>query len=68
MLGEGLLLLSYPHLRWALLFFVINAIYIPVMEEPLLLRRFGEDYREYCRHVPRLIPRLSRWKGNESKS
>ena len=60
-LGEGLLLLSYPHLRWALLFFVINAIYIPLVEEPQLLRRFGEDYREYSRHVPRLIPRLRPW-------
>lgn len=62
-LAEGLVLLSYPHLRWGLLFFVINAIYIPAFEEPVLRRRFGEDYREYCRHVPRLIPRLSPWSG-----
>lgn len=62
-LGEGLLLLSKPHLGWALLFFVINAIYIPLVEEPQLLHRFGEDYREYCRQVPRLIPRLRPWSG-----
>lgn len=67
-LGEGLLLLSYPHLQYALLFFVINVIHIPLLEEPLLLRRFGDGYREYCRNVPRLIPRLSPWKGNESGS
>jgi protein-S-isoprenylcysteine O-methyltransferase Ste14 len=64
LLGESLILLSHPHFTWALLFIGINAVYIPLMEEPFLLRRFGEDYREYCRHVPRLIPRLSPWKGN----
>jgi len=63
LLGEGLLLRSHSQLRWALLFIVINAIYIPLFEEPVLLRRFGEDYREYCRHVPRLIPRLRPWTG-----
>ena len=68
LLDEGCMLLSSPHPLWALVFFGINAIYIPLMEEPFLLRRFGEDYREYCRHVPRLIPRLRPWKGNESQS
>ena len=27
-------------------------------EEPALRRLFGSDYGEYCRHVPRWIPRL----------
>jgi hypothetical protein len=26
-----------------------------------LAERFGADYREYCRHVPRLVPRLRPW-------
>jgi protein-S-isoprenylcysteine O-methyltransferase Ste14 len=25
------------------------------------VRRFGEPYREYCRHVRRVIPRLRPW-------
>ena len=61
LLGEALLLRSRAHLVWTLLFFVLNAIYIPSVEEPQLARRFGEDYREYRRHVPRLIPRLRPW-------
>jgi protein-S-isoprenylcysteine O-methyltransferase Ste14 len=61
LIGEALLLLSWPHATWALLFFVINAIYIPLLEEPMLAERFGESYREYCRHVPRLLPRLPPW-------
>jgi len=39
----------------------INAIYIPLLEEPGLVRRFGADYETYRRHVPRWIPRLSPW-------
>jgi protein-S-isoprenylcysteine O-methyltransferase Ste14 len=59
--GEALFLLSRPHLTWALVFLAINAIYIPLLEEPILTLRFGNAYREYCRHVPRLLPRLRPW-------
>ena len=62
LLGEALLLLSRPHVEWALIFLLINAVYIPLLEEPLLLERFGDGYREYCRHVPRLLPRLRPWR------
>jgi protein-S-isoprenylcysteine O-methyltransferase Ste14 len=60
--GESLLLLSRPHGLWALTFLGINAVYIPLLEEPRLAGRFGDAYREYCRHVPRLVPRLTPWK------
>ena len=62
LLGEALLLLSRPHLEWALICLLINAVYIPLLEEPMLLERFGDAYREYCRHVPRLLPRLRPWR------
>ena len=64
LLGEGLVLLSRSQLTWALIFFGINAVYIPLLEEPDLLHRFGDDYREYCRHVPRLLPRWRPWVPN----
>jgi protein-S-isoprenylcysteine O-methyltransferase Ste14 len=47
-----------------LLFLLINAVFIPLLEEPLLRERFGDEYREYCRHVPRLLPRLNPWRGS----
>jgi protein-S-isoprenylcysteine O-methyltransferase Ste14 len=59
--GEALVLLSGPHMQWALIFLVINFIYIPLLEERQLKERFGEAYLEYCRHVPRLLPRLTPW-------
>lgn len=60
--GEALVLLSRTHLTWALIFLGINAIYIPLVEEPLLHDKFGASYGEYCRQVPRLLPRLRPWR------
>ena len=60
--GEAVVLLSLAHAIWAVGFLALNLLYIPVVEEPQLERRFGESYREYCRHVPRFIPRFSPWR------
>ena len=59
--GEAGVLLSRPQLEWALVFLALNLIYIPLVEEPMLLDRFGDDYREYRRHVPGLLPRWRPW-------
>lgn len=61
--GEALILGSWPHTTWALFVLFVNLVYIPALEEPLLEQRFGNSYREYCRHVPRFIPRLRPWAG-----
>ncbi|MFQ6096367.1 MAG: methyltransferase family protein [Armatimonadota bacterium] len=45
------------------------AVYGPtiVFEERFMVERFGEDYRAYCRRVPRFLPRLRvapySWRG-----
>ena len=59
--GEALILGSVAQLWWALIFFAINAVYIPLLEEPMLAARFPESYDEYKRNVPRLVPRLRPW-------
>jgi protein-S-isoprenylcysteine O-methyltransferase Ste14 len=59
--GEALVLASLPHAAWAAAFVGLNLVYIPLVEEPGLERRFGEPYREYRAHVPRILPRLRPW-------
>ena len=63
LLGEAIALRSMPLLRWAGLFFLINAVYIPLLEERWLIDRFGGDYLEYRRNVPRWMPRATPWKA-----
>jgi protein-S-isoprenylcysteine O-methyltransferase Ste14 len=46
---------------WFALFFGCVLIAIRTVEEPHLRRRFGADYDEYRRHVPRWIPRPTAW-------
>lgn len=65
LLGEALVLLSRPHFFWAIIFLAVNFIYIPSVEETGLRHRFGESYVEYCRHVPRFIPRLHPWEPED---
>lgn len=62
-IAEALIFRSMSLAEWAAAFFVINAIYFPLLEEPQLERRFGEEYRRYSRHVRRLIPRIRPWNG-----
>jgi len=59
--GETLIFMSAGLLIWVAAFFTINAVYIPFCEEPALERRFGDEYSEYRRNVPRWIPRCKAW-------
>ena len=38
------------------------ALFVRLYEEPTLRRMFGAEYEEYCRNVPRWIPRVRAWK------
>jgi protein-S-isoprenylcysteine O-methyltransferase Ste14 len=61
LLGEATLLGSTPLFVWFLVVFAVNAVYIPLVEEPDLSQRFGEEYQVYKRNVPRWVPRPSPW-------
>ena len=61
--GEAALLRSKGNLLWAAFFLVLNLLYIPLVEEPQLEKRFGEPYRLYRRHVRRFIPGLKPWRA-----
>jgi protein-S-isoprenylcysteine O-methyltransferase Ste14 len=61
LLGEAALFGSTGLLIWCAAFFAINSAYFVLSEEPGLVRRFGDDYRDYQRNVPRWIPRRRPW-------
>jgi protein-S-isoprenylcysteine O-methyltransferase Ste14 len=66
LLGEAGLFASPALLLWFAVVWAVNAVYIPLVEEPGLQRRFGAEYERYAAHVPRWIPRVRPWEGEES--
>ena len=61
LLGEASLIGSVPILIELGIFSLANALWMPLVEEPGLARRFGDQYLEYKRAVPRWIPRREPW-------
>ena len=55
LLLESSAILVYAGLLWAALH-----VLVVVLEEPRLVRKFGSPYEEYCRLVPRWIPRVAK--------
>lgn len=54
---------SWLALEVAAVAVVAVALFVPLYEEPTLRRMFGAEYEEYCRNVPRWLPRLRPWRG-----
>jgi protein-S-isoprenylcysteine O-methyltransferase Ste14 len=67
LLGESLMAASLPLLGLFAFVVIINALYIPLSEEPGLARRFGNDYLLYKQNVPRWIPRVRAWAGEPER-
>jgi protein-S-isoprenylcysteine O-methyltransferase Ste14 len=61
--GESLIVGSAGIAIWLLGFVAVNAVYLPLVEEPALVRRFGADYRLYMANVGRWVPRLRPWRS-----
>ena len=61
--AEALIFTSWALAGWLLVFFLANALYLPLSEEKNLKRRFGEQYLTYKANVPRWIPRIRPWRG-----
>ena len=59
--GEALFLLSARVALWLLTFLLVNHAYFLLVEEPGLVRRFGDDYARYRAAVPRWLPRRRGW-------
>lgn len=57
--GECLMFQSWLLFYYLLIFIGINIIYFPLSEEKGLYKRYGREYLEYKRNVPRFLPRLT---------
>jgi protein-S-isoprenylcysteine O-methyltransferase Ste14 len=62
LLGEAAATASGWLLGWFAIFFALMAIVIRFWEEPHLVQRYGAEYTEYRRNVPRWVPRISPWR------
>ncbi|MHA1380393.1 MAG: methyltransferase family protein [Candidatus Helarchaeota archaeon] len=60
LLGESLLFGSFPIFLWAVFFIGMDHLYTIAIEEKSLIERFGQDYQNYMKKVPRWIPRLKK--------
>jgi protein-S-isoprenylcysteine O-methyltransferase Ste14 len=61
--------------HWSLRLFATTAAFVVLfhfgvvlLEEPQLRRRFGPEYDDFCRHVPRWIPRFRPWSQEKTQS
>jgi protein-S-isoprenylcysteine O-methyltransferase Ste14 len=61
LLGEAAATASGWLLGWFAIFLTFQLIAIRFWEEPHLVKRFGSEYVDYRRNVPRWIPRTSAW-------
>ncbi len=61
-LGEAALFHSLGLLELSAGFLTGTYLFVLLYEEPALRRKFGAEYEEYCRRVPRWFPRLGRVK------
>ena len=68
-LGLGIMSFAiFPYLQIiALLFFVFQYYHIIKAEEEYLLNRYGGQFTEYKKNVPRLFPRLTSYRAVEIK-
>lgn len=64
--GEAALFGSLRLLIWGVAFFAVNHVGFLVYEEPGLEKRFGDEYRDFKRNVPRWLPRRSPWTGSSA--
>jgi len=64
LVGETTCIWSIALLTWTLIFFITNTIYFITYEEPGLEERFGCEYLNYKKHVPRWVPRFTPFKSS----
>jgi protein-S-isoprenylcysteine O-methyltransferase Ste14 len=68
LLRQAILFKSFGFLLYLVVLFLLFNLLVVLVEERMLNREFGESYEQYCRSVPRWIPRLRPFRGDISRS
>lgn len=64
LLGEAVFFTSWRLFEYTIIVFSLFYLFVLFYEEPVLKKKFGESYREYCKKVSRWIPRrMKTYKG-----
>ena len=58
LLGESLLFKSWRLLGYASAIWIGVHLIVILYEEQVLAKKFGASYEQYCKEVPRWIPRV----------
>lgn len=61
--GQALVFGSVATLEYGALVWLAFFLFVLLYEEPTLRRTFGAEYEEFCRNVPRWLPRIRAWRG-----
>jgi len=61
--GQGLLFGDVRLFAYGMFVWLASHLFVLGYEEPKLRKTFAHQYSEYCRNVPRWIPRLKAWKS-----
>jgi protein-S-isoprenylcysteine O-methyltransferase Ste14 len=59
-LGQALLFLDLGLLAYGVIAWAVMAAFVHWYEEPVLRRRYGSQYEEYCEAVPAWLPKVRR--------
>ncbi len=64
-IGQALLFASWATVLYAGIALLAVLLFVRFYEEPTLERAYGDEYREYRRHVRGWIPRVRPWNATE---
>jgi len=64
-LGQALYFGNIRLLAYGLLAWLATHLFVLLYEEPTLHKSFAAEYEAYRAHVPRWIPRLTPWRGDQ---
>lgn len=63
--GQGLLFGNIRVLEYGVVVWIAFHLFVLGYEEPTMKATFNGEYEEFCKNVPRWIPRMSAWRPTE---